>query len=522
MPRGPSAQLDAVFAMPGLERVAEPLLPFVRSESDAVSLLGYVAARAATGSANQLDDELAIPEVWERVRAVAAKNGRELSKRPPTFDKLRHLRDRIGADLDEALVEMGNLFIEVSVELARSGGLLVPEQGREDLRMPVRSNTLVADGTWWVPLSDLSWDAVTGELVGQSRSKAVVERNGAWFEASQSRVDPDTGEVVEVPGARVTGPRVPDLPLTRKGDKVMAGIPFVVASVHGEEAHERVIVGLRRFVTPGLVGDGGETTAADELLSRVVPAADGGVKWLVYDMAFKGQNLLELATQGVVGIAAMPSEARDKTAVSASSSGPTSYNKDPRKTRLQAGPVCNVVHVVDGVECVHAVSAVDGSPRFHPLGRPVIGKDDLCICEGLELVDDPEVPGSSRLIGRYSLPCDVTGELIEFEIDFCERLNSRQLMMNRVRPIHEYVPEFAKAKGFRQDIENVNSIVKSAVTRHGRATSLDPTAFEFDMLGLALWVNSTFWDRCIARATNSAKRDAKRAAYAVARSAPEW
>lgn len=147
MSRSVSSELDAAFAMPGLERIAAPLESFVRSESEAVALVGYLVARAAVGSANRLDDELSDELVWRRIRSFAGKHGRDLPKARPTFNKLYHLRFRIddvaAGRLDEVLLEMNNAFIEESVELAQSGGLLNPANVG-DLRFPERPNTVYA------------------------------------------------------------------------------------------------------------------------------------------------------------------------------------------------------------------------------------------------------------------------------------------------------------------------------------------------------------------------------------------
>ncbi len=58
----------------------------------------------------------------------------------------------------------------------------------------------------------------------------------------------------------------------------------------------------------------------------------------------------------------------------------------------------------------------------------------------------------------------------------------------------------------RQDVENLNSIMKRAVPLDGQATSLKPAHFELDVLGSALWVNSKFWDIHVARASHSAQK----------------
>jgi len=145
MSRGMSSQLDAVFAMPGLEQIARPLFPYVPRDTDAVALVAYLASRPVLRSANAADGELSYPGVWDRLRGVADGVGRELSKKAPTFDKLRHLRDRIGGDLDDVLVAMQIEFTLEALKLARLVGLADPATVG-DLTLPVRANTLYADG----------------------------------------------------------------------------------------------------------------------------------------------------------------------------------------------------------------------------------------------------------------------------------------------------------------------------------------------------------------------------------------
>ena len=227
MARGLSSELDAVFAMPGLEQIAAPLEEYVPRTGDATALVGYLAARAAAGSANRLDDELSDDRVWSRIRAFAADHGRRLPAAPPTFNKLHHLRARIDKQdpgrLDEVLIEMNDAFIEESVKLAKSGGLLDPSKV-QDLRYPSRSNTLYADGTWWEPLSKVRRDPETGALVHPTRSKGVLQPDGTWWTEPGQVVDRQTGEITEIPSKPVQGPRVAETLTTTKHGQVLVGV----------------------------------------------------------------------------------------------------------------------------------------------------------------------------------------------------------------------------------------------------------------------------------------------------------
>jgi hypothetical protein len=508
MARSLTSELKAVFSMPGLEQIAAPLRDFVGSEKDGVALVGYLAARAAMGSANKLDDELAEPSVWDGIRTAAAERGRQLQRRPPTFNKLHHLRLKIEAKsptaFDEVLLAMNNAFIEVSVELAKAGGLLNPANVG-DLRVPERPNTLYADGTWWEPLSKIRVDSDTGELIGHSRSKAARQIDGQWWSDPETVVDPVTGEVSVVPAKPVPGPRIAETLTTTKDGKVLVGIPFVMVGVHGHDAGERVVLGLRRFLSPLLSDGRGETPAADELLSRVIPVAGDGAQWLIYDMAFRGQNLHALASMGVVGVAAMPSASKDSEGLILTGDGPVRYNCDSRKAFVATSTIRRFNHRVESGVCEHTLSAVDGSLRCHPSGRPVRLDDPLCPIVDLEFVG--ERIGHQRLVATYEVPCE--HRRVPVKIDMSGKVTGTStLILNRLRPISEYAESFASVKGWRQDVENLNAIMKRAVHLDGQATSLNPAHFELDVLGSALWVNSKFWDVHVARATNSAQRRA--------------
>lgn len=506
MARGLSSELDAVFAMPGLEQIAAPLEEYVPRTGDATALVGYLAARAAAGSANRLDDELSDDRVWSRIRAFAADHGRRLPAAPPTFNKLHHLRARIDKQdpgrLDEVLIEMNDAFIEESVKLAKSGGLLDPSKV-QDLRYPSRSNTLYADGTWWEPLSKVRRDPETGALVHPTRSKGVLQPDGTWWTEPGQVVDRQTGEITEIPSKPVQGPRVAETLTTTKHGQVLVGVPFVMVGVHGEEAHERVVLGLRRFVSPRLPGTGGETPAADELLARVIGVTGAAAPWCVYDMAFRGENLRKLAQLGVVGIAAMPSASVNHDAVILTDEGPIRYNNDPRKQLLVAGSIRNYAHRVPGCWCDHALTAVDGGLRTHDPSRRVTLSDPLCPV--IELRFEEARHGKQRLLATFEVPCEHEPVLVT--LDLTARVEGTStLMLNRLRAISEYDEQFETVKAMRQDVENLNSIMKRAVPLDGQATSLKPAHFELDVLGSALWVNSKFWDIHVARASRSAQK----------------
>lgn len=476
--RSVSSDLVAVFSMPGLEEIAEPLFPYAGSRADAVALLGFVAARPSTRSANALEMELSDPWMWERVRSAARGQGRLLPDNPPTFNKLWHLRRRVGDELDPVLVQMQDRFMAEAFKLARQAGLADPAMVGDLLR-PVRSNTLYADGTWWDPLSEVVVDPETGEIFG---SRA---RSGR-------------------------GARRAEVLTTRKDGRQLTGIPIVVAGVRGDQHLQRVVLGIRRFQSPGLVGDGGETVAAMELLGRVLAHSGGGLPWCVYDMAFRGVHLDQLARLGVVGIAAMTAAADNEKhlELSCHGDGPRRYNNDGRKTRVATGSVRTATHRVGGRWCDHMLSGVDGSLRVHDLTRPVKASDPLCPIR--DLVFEPtRREGRFDMIGTFEVPCP--HEVFTVKITLTGHLEGRSgpLTLNRIRPIHEYDPQFADLKGWRVDVESLNATLKRAVPFEGRASSLRPAEFELDVLGCALWINARCWDTHVAQVSHAAQ-EAKR------------
>lgn len=477
--RSQTSDLVAVFSMPGLEEIAEPLFPYATSRSGAVALVGYLAARPATRSANALDMELSDPWMWDKIRSVAERQGRLLPADPPSFNKLHHLRRRVADDFEEVLLEIQERFILEAFKLARLAGLADPATVGDLLR-PVRSNTLYADGTWWDPLSGVVVDDETGQVTG-SRAHRLYGR-----------------------------PRVTDVLTTTKDGKQLKGIPFVMAGVRGDEQLKRVVLGFRRFLSPKLSDSKGETAAAIELLRRVLAHSDGGLRWCVYDMAFRGKHLDELGRLGVVGIAAMTAAAGNEAhlELSTTGEGPLRYNNDGRKTRVATGPVRKASHRVGDRWCDHMLSGVDGSLRMHDLTEPVKATDPLCPIR--DLVFEPtRRDGRFDMIGTFEVPCPHGSFTVKITLTGHLDGRSSTLTLNRVRPIHEYDPQFADLKGWRVDVESLNATMKRVVPLDGRATSLRPHEFELDVLGSALWINARCWDThvaCVSHAAKEAKR----------------
>ena len=488
-----SSKLLISFCVPGLERIAAPLFRFRGDRGDAVALVGYVAARWATESAEALDGELASPGVWSSICAEARVLGRVLPESPPTFNKLRHLLDRVGSDLDDVLVLMQQAFTAEAFDIARSVGLCLQE-GVGDLRFPVRENTMSADGTWFKALSSVTVDPVTGEVRG-SRSGSVKGTRAATTGGG---------------GGVLQGPRVAEVLATTKEGKKLTGVPFVFASVRGEGALKRVVLGISRFHSPELDDNRSEMIAAMKLLKRVIAAADGGIGWCVYDMALVGTHLDELGRVGVVGIAAMTAAAEGKPhlELDPSGPGPTRYNNDERKQLARRCAVKTLRHRVNGVWCDHALSGVDGALRVHSVSEPVSLHDPLCELERLVFV-----PAGSKgldLVATYRVPCPHTDSLFhDITLTGTVPGPSRKLMLNQIRPIHEYDEQFPKIKGWRQDSESVNSTMKSRSHLPGRATSLSNTKFELDLLGNALLLNAQCWDEYVSQISECAQRDAK-------------
>lgn len=486
MPRSPTSDLIAIFCMPGLEEIAEPLFPWHKPER-AVAMVAFLAGRSAVGSANALTAELGDPVVWARIRAAAAEQGRLLPKRRPTYDELYKLRERIGDEMNAVLLQMQTRFIIEAFKLARSVGLCDPSTIVDNLS-PVRSNTIYADGTWWKALSGVYVDK-NGVVIG-SRSEALRD------------------------------PRIArKLNITKHGEKLY-GVPMVMVGVHGDDPRQRIVLGLRRFDSP-LRSDGlGEDPAAAELLREVLQHSDGGVRWLVYDMLFQGENLNELAKQGVIGVAAMRQADSDaKYSILATAAGehsPPRFNNDPRKVRFKTGAVGTAFHRVGNQSCKHALSSIDGSLRAHPRNSRVAVSSPLCTLRQLDF--EPVNNGDEyRMVGRYEIPCPHGPFPWELQLTGYVHGYSGVLMLNRIRPINEYDPKFAEVKGWRQDVESLNATMKRVTPLQGRATSLEPEHFELDVLGMALWVNARCWDERVGQVSHGAKSEAARKRNSVAR-----
>lgn len=480
MSRSTYSNLLAAFCVPGLEEIAEPLYPYI-SKPKAVSLVGYLVGRTAVGgSAEKLDAELSEYGTWDQIRSVAATFGRYLPEDRPTFDKLHHLRSKLkkkGVYVDVVDAMVGS-FTPESFKLVVAAGISTGLSD-VDLCLPERGRTVYADGTWFDPFSGVWIDSETGEVMG-SRAKY---------------------------GANA---RVSTTLKNSKNGASDAGIPIALAGVRSSpERWKRVLLGFKVFEMTGENRD--EMSASIALLERIMSVGGGELfNWAVYDMAMVGSHQDKVARMGLVPVAAMPSAARDGEHQIPLEPNAERYNQDQRKKNVKVRRIRPFNHhAANGKWCDHIIWSVDGALRMHAPGENPSGLAPLCPLKTLRF--EPDSHGGQRLMGVYGLPC-VHAHAKTFEVEFTGKRKGRTFNFNLIRPFHEYVPEFAMMKGWRQDVESANETIKNQLARHGRANSLAIKDFELDLLGALLFNNAICWDVYVAKVTESAHRHLRQVA----------
>lgn len=487
MDRNPISDLEAVAAMPGLEALASVLARNVRkasgSAADPASILIFLAARWAFGSANRADSAFRTTPLWDVVRQSASSVGRELPSRAPTMSMLDHLRR---AALPTLFDELSEAFTLEAVALAREVGLLAPDPCfRWDEPSP--STTIYGDGSIVGSLSEVSVDD-EGTVHG---SRAKVR------------------------------PRIAPRYQGKHGGGGATGLPIAVVGCHGRQRWQRVILGV------GLFFDRNEIGAAMTLLERVIDVAEGGVTHVVYDRLMSGTHLRQLMTRRVIPVVAMPEAPSNaahlvlpaelqRTGYRSAGSREKRKGKGARrrpadkvapKARLATHHIRLVEHDTWAGPCSHEIWAIDGAlvtvapGETVSLDSPYVGAEDLFW---------REESGGSHPIGVHRVPCRRGSFTIE--VDYAgDRRGPRgtKALADHVRPIPEVLAAQNRIEGLRSDVESAFSWLKSLLPRN-RAGSLKEDHFALDLIGAGLLVNAIAWDVHASRHTRCAQDEARR------------
>ncbi|WP_334145092.1 hypothetical protein [Rhabdothermincola sp.] len=488
MDRNPISDLEAVAAMPGLDDFADVLAGFVParngSAADPASTLVFLAGRWAFGSANSCDSALRSTVLWELIRASAARAGRVLPKKPPTFNKLHHLRRAADDGAAEALAAA---LPELTVTLARQVGLVVPGPSRWD--RPDASRVIYGDGSVFSPLSDVS-----------------VDEDGV-VRGSRAEHRPRVASRFEGKDGRAAG----------------SGLPINVVGCHGRRRWQRVILGVDLF------RDGNEVGSALDLMRRVIDAAAGGVTHTVYDRLMSGRHMRELMLAGVVPFVAMPEAAPNRAHLvlpaelrrdGYRSAGTREKRKGKGarrrsgddvapKARLALYYLRTVEHLTGTGRCAHDLWALDGAVVAVDAGHEVSLDATYLDCRDLRWERHSD---GTHPVGRFVIPC--RHGAVSTDIDFAatrpgKARNGRQLALaDWVRPIPEAATGAARIEGLRSDNESVFSWLKAMLPRN-RASSLDPQHFLLDVIGAVLLCNAIAWDVHAAHHTTCAQHEAR-------------
>lgn len=488
MDRNPISNLEAVAAMPGLEVLADVIdahrPPGQGSAVDPLSALILLAGRWAFGSANVCDSVFLSTDVWASVRASASRVGRVLPEAPPTFDKLRHLRDVLDDGVYRALADA---LTDVAVPLAKELGLL--GGGTGSWHRPHPGRVIYGDGSVFAPLSGVTVD---GDGVVQGSRAKQSPRLAPTFEG-------------------------------KDGPRAATGLPITVVGCHGRPRWLRVLLGVDLF------DDANEIGSSLTLLEKVIGLAGGGVSHVVYDRLMSGVHMRRLMRLGVLPVVAMseaaahlphlvlPAELQHSGYRSAGArekrkgKGARRRSADDvaPKARVAIHQLGSVTHELAGRACVHEIWTIDGSVVTVAAGEEVTL--DAAVVESIGLRWENHLDGTHP-VGRYRLPCG--GSPHHFEIDFAEDRRGKNkhgeplALADWVRPLPESSSGFARISGYRSDVESVFSWLK-AMLPHERAASLEPQHFFLDVVGAALLCNAIAWDVHGAQHTACAQHEAR-------------
>ena len=496
MDRNAFSDIQAVAAMPDLEVLADLIAQHVRprkgSAADPLSILIFLAARWAFGSANQADSTFLTTPIWEWIRLSALTVGRVLPERPPTFDQLRHLRLAADDGLHEAL---SIAFSQVSIPLAKQIGLLTPEPGaRWDAPSP--TTVIYGDGSVVAPLSSVTLDD-NGEVVG-SRSR---DHDG-------------------VPAKPRFGPRFKG----KKGDEALSGLPITIVGCHGRKRWQRVVLGIDLFF------DRNEIGSSMKLFRRVKDLAGGGVTHIVYDRLMAGTHMREIMKMNILPIVAMPEAASRSSHLvlpvklqrhGYRSAGTREKRKGKGARHRQAEKVAPkerlalrffevVEHEVPTGTCVHELWGLDGAIVTVAPGQQVTLDSPYVPC--VELAWD-QLGDGAHPIGHLKVPCrhGTFTTVIDFAADRKGRNASDQplALADHIRALHEAMTNWGDLEGLRSDVESTFSWLKQLLPRN-RAGSLAAKDFFLDMIGAGLLCNAIAWDVHVSQHTECAQHEAEK------------
>jgi len=468
--RNSIADLCAIAAMPGIEELAEIIAPYCTRTTDPKSMIIYLAGQWVVGSRNELTSMLRHESTWEEMRTSAARVGRMLSIFPPTHDQWRHLRDRAGEGLGEALA---NAFIPAMAPLVRMVGLL-PQGVTPNLLRPDRANIVYADGSKFKAVSDVYVDPTTGEVMG---SRAGAGGNPRML----------TPEVL--PGPNGGPPQ----------------IPIATIGVHGGLRWQRVVLGVDLFM------DYREMDASMRLFHKIQSLYGESIHGYIYDMAMSGDYVQEVMRAGVIPIVAMRGVAPRSPGVTVPCDLRFTLGRSNEpKNRAAIFRLPNVSHPVGSEECTHAVWALDGALVTCDAGDLQPSFDAVALgMPHLAFADHPAGDGR-QLLATYRIPCRLGH--ISFELDLTDYLpNSKKELVPVARYVHPIDPtgNLNELRGKRSDVESSYRTIKAKTKLFGRMLSLSPDHALADLVGAGLWINAVAWDVHAAQHTKNGAHLAK-------------
>ena len=480
--RDPITDSEAIAAMPGLESIAEVVAeqrPRKRKgRSDPLAQVILCGVARAFGSQEKAASALRHGGLWERVRASAARVGRDLPEAPPTADQIDHLL-RSGPDgLEPAsLTEpMERAFNVEAVGLARQMGLFDP-QAPLAFDPPLRQHHITGDGTVTKPLSE-----VTDENK-RHRSRAADPESGA--------------RVCETAYGKTEG--------DAQGDTRPLGLPFVVASTHMGRQHGRVVLGLQVYM------DGAEIDASMGVFRRVLPLANGGIHTVHYDRLMRSTHVLELSKLGAISIVEKHKAAESHRQALDVSDDPARSVRRRSKTRVSATDLGAFHHKAagSGRDCwAHRLWSINGQLRITSQSQrePTWDAAPLTLLG----VHRRRLADRYAIDATYRLPCERCGG-VDLTIDLAKDPRGyardtkalRNASAQRIRLINEQDGSFWQVAGRRSDSESTVATIKRMMPLHGRASRLRAGAYLWDLLGTALVINAQAWDVHVAQHTPS-------------------
>ncbi|MEI8405203.1 MAG: hypothetical protein WCG96_08000 [Actinomycetes bacterium] len=397
----------------------------------------YAALARHFRSANHLDAEMA-SGLWATLRREAiARSLPDPGGDPYTYAQHAYWRER--AIDDEVLDDMLSAFTRLSLEHARSTGLLL-ESGGGSVTHPHPTRTIYGDGT------------IVRPIFGQRTIEAPDDE-------PEGGEDEDDEEVVA---------RQDESAATHhRHDGPIYGNNFVIVSARGQAPGSRVVLGIDRVEAPGK-----EAMTSVALMERIVAEAGPGIQAAVYDGAFVGTHIDRLMrSTGLVVINRQRAASRTEDEVV------------PKRRALGI-----FEHQAGEKTCSHSLHTENG--QVVDMG---LADDGSAVVVASAVRRQVKRFGRKDGTYRFTMAVEIPCRHGAFTVWLSPHATAPgDTTPEHVRLIPPADPDFNLLYGLRNDAESFNSAFKRSLLVD-RAASVGWRRQLFDLLGFVVLQNSLNW-----------------------------